>query len=317
METRKLSKTVLKRLRKKGIIPLCPSDAVEKPSNESPSRVPENFLAKKKKKKKKKSAKNKANRESKVDQKEVAVPGVKSDEKPISTPTDKWHPDESPSSALDNAAAKKKKKKASKDKADHESKVDQTQAAVLEVKSNNNQLVTPTGKWQPDFKETPSSLPDDALAKKKKKKAAVKHKADRESEVDQTQASVLEVKSDDIPIVPPTGKRHRKHDSKDMVAYPNISFVSKDTDSVGGLIRAELVGLKKQSENIKSARDLSENQAHVIKRQITKIQGADLKREVKRPKHEEKTIGQAATELAQLLKKQKMIMATSKKSAKA
>ncbi|XP_037042274.1 uncharacterized protein LOC119078709 [Bradysia coprophila] len=165
-------------------------------------------------------------------------------------------------------------------------------------------------------------------AKKKKKKCKTKRKGKVEQKPEPV--AVVEVKSDVRPTVtpvtstvPPTGKntnttsKHRKRDPKDVVTYINSKHVSNDADEVGDLIHAELVGLRKQSRNIKSASDLTENQAHVIKRQITKLHGAEVEREFKRPKHCEKTLGEATEELARLLKERKAKLATtSNKSGK-
>lgn len=159
--------------------------------------------------------------------------------------------------------------------------------------------------------ETPDIIQKKSSAKKKKKKSAKAKKQIDEVEQKPESTAIPAVKADDKPTVAPTGKRHRKHDPKDKVAYINRSYVSNDANDIGGLIQAELIGLRKQSKSIKSASDLTENQAHVIKRQITRIQEAEPEREFKRPKHYDKTLGEAAVELARLLQNQKSKPATS------
>lgn len=107
------------------------------------------------------------------------------------------------------------------------------------------------------------------------------------------------------PISATKSKRKRQRNPESKVVYINSNYGSTDPNSVGGLIQAELVELRKQSENIKTASDLTESQAHVVKRQITRLQGAEKERIFKRPKQYNKTLGEAAKELKQIMEKRK------------
>lgn len=113
-----------------------------------------------------------------------------------------------------------------------------------------------------------------------------------------------ECKAESQPTTTTIGKRKRNPENK--VVYINSNYGGGDPNSVGGLIQAELVELRNQSEKIKTASDLTESQAHVVKRQITRLQGAEKERVFKRPKHYSKTIGEATKELKQIMEKQKI-----------
>lgn len=107
-----------------------------------------------------------------------------------------------------------------------------------------------------------------------------------------------------------TNKRQRKNHPENKVIYINKNYGTDDPNGIGGLMQAELLELRKQSSNIKTASDLTESQTHVIKRQITRLQGAEKERVFKRAKHYDKTIAEAAKELQQLLAKRKSKPAT-------
>ncbi len=97
-------------------------------------------------------------------------------------------------------------------------------------------------------------------------------------------------------------KPNRRRNPRSKVVYINSNY---GRSSIGGLIQNELVGLRNQSENIKSASDLTESQAHVIKRQITRLQSNDEPKTFKRPKHYDKTVGEATKELKLILEAHK------------
>lgn len=100
-------------------------------------------------------------------------------------------------------------------------------------------------------------------------------------------------------------KRQRRHVPEKKVVYINSNYGSNDPNSVGGLIQAELVELRNQSKNIKTASDLTESQAHVVKRQITRLQAPEKQTIFKRPKHYDQTIGEATKELMLMMEKRK------------
>lgn len=100
-------------------------------------------------------------------------------------------------------------------------------------------------------------------------------------------------------------KPNRKRNPKNKVVYINSNYGKNDASGVGGLIQAGLIELRKESEHIKTASDLTEAQAHIVKRQITRLHGGDGERVFKRPKHYDKTIAEATKELKQFMEKQK------------
>lgn len=113
-----------------------------------------------------------------------------------------------------------------------------------------------------------------------------------------------ESKSKTKPTLTTISKRQRQRVPENKVVYINSNYGSTDPNSVGGLIQAELVELRKQSQNIKSASDLTESQAHVVKRQITRLQGSNRERVFKPSKQHNKTLGEATKELKLLMEKQ-------------
>lgn len=94
----------------------------------------------------------------------------------------------------------------------------------------------------------------------------------------------------------------QKHVPKSRVVYINRNYGGNDPNSIGAQFQAELIELRKQSEHIKNASDLTESQAHVIKRQITRLQAVEKKKVFKR-KRPTKSLDQAAKELALIMKK--------------
>lgn len=101
-----------------------------------------------------------------------------------------------------------------------------------------------------------------------------------------------------------TSKPHRKHAPENKVIYINSNYGGDDPNSVGGRIQAELIGLRKESKNIKTASDLTESQAHVVKRQITRLQGAVKAKVSKRSKKVKHSLGEATNELMSMIKKE-------------
>lgn len=95
---------------------------------------------------------------------------------------------------------------------------------------------------------------------------------------------------------------HPERIPKTKVVYINKNYGGNDPDSIGARFQRELIGLSQQSKNIKSASDLTESQAHVVKRQITRLQGAD---KVMRPKGFGMSIDSATNELKLILEQQK------------
>lgn len=117
--------------------------------------------------------------------------------------------------------------------------------------------------------------------------------------------STNESKVKNTPTLMTISKRQRKNVPEKKVVCINSNYGSNEPNSVGGLIQAELVELRKQSKNIKTASDLTESQAHVVKRQITRLQAPENERVFKRPKHYDQTLGEATKELMRMMEKQK------------
>lgn len=101
-----------------------------------------------------------------------------------------------------------------------------------------------------------------------------------------------------------TTSKHPKRNPENRVVYINSNYRGDDPNGVGSRIQAELIGLRKESKNIKTASDLTESQAHVVKRQITRLQGAVKEKKFKRPENCSKTIGEATKELMFMIEKQ-------------
>jgi len=165
----------------------------------------------------------------------------------------------------------------------------------------------------------PENLPQNphttAVTKNQSKKQKKKVAKIQSGTVDKPTLTVTnESKTETEPTSTTTSNRNRKRNPENKVVFINSNYGSNDPNSVGGLIQAQLVDLRNQSKNIKTASDLTESQAHVVKRQITRLQGAEKERVFKRPKHYNKTIGEATKELMLLMEKQKPTIVTSNKS---
>lgn len=106
---------------------------------------------------------------------------------------------------------------------------------------------------------------------------------------------------------------------KNRVMYISSNYRNpEDPNFVGNLIQKELIELRKQSENIKSASDLTESQAHVVKRQITRLQGAATGAPTHKHRPQKKyrtTLSQATNELMKLMQKKQAMMVIKKKAS--
>lgn len=135
--------------------------------------------------------------------------------------------------------------------------------------------------------------------KKKVDKTTLKTHSSTETKALLKVASEVEVENSTTSM----RNRKRKRNPESKVVYINSNYGSND--GVGGLIQAGLLELRNESKNIKTASDLTESQAHIVKRQITRLQGPEKERVFRRPKHYNKTLGEATKELALLMEKQK------------
>lgn len=104
------------------------------------------------------------------------------------------------------------------------------------------------------------------------------------------------------PVMTKSIQRLKRHPDNKVI-YISSNYRGNDPNSVGARIQDELVGLRKESKNIKTASDLTESQAHVVKRQITRLQSAAKFKVGRRPKNATNSLSEATKELMLMIEK--------------
>lgn len=104
------------------------------------------------------------------------------------------------------------------------------------------------------------------------------------------------------PVMTKSIQRLKRHPDNKVI-YISSNYRGNEPNSIGARIQDELVGLRKESKNIKTASDLTESQAHVVKRQITRLQSAAKFKVVRRPKNVTNSLSEATKELMLMIEK--------------